>query len=152
MVDVQVRAEWLHAGVVTRDTEGGLLVPRPRAEPGIYAFTFWAAQNLMELYVGESLDLDGRTGKYRSHTGTTNTRIRNRINEWLDEGPDYEVRLWCAYNADLVFQAGGPPTEAAADLQSKANRLVAESAAVAQAVVEYGDHIHVLNKAWQEEN
>lgn len=66
---------------------------------------------------------------------------------WLANAIDPEVHMWVAYECQVLYEADHPGEWIPGDLNSKANRLFAEAAAVAETRFFAADHIECLNKA-----
>lgn len=129
-IDVRVRLQWIHAGVVVLDSAGKPAFPRRAASHGLYRLTFTASTARM--YIGESENLHRRlSGNYRNPgpSQQTSTRINALLRKHLATGGI--VLLAVATAATVVTDGHERPL----DLSTKAGRLLAESAALVHAQV-----------------
>jgi hypothetical protein len=126
---VCVDVVWRNGGVVTLDSSGKLVFPKPPALPGIYRMALIKRDGFGVTYVGQSDSLPRRFGNYRNPgpTQQTSKRINGLLLKVLSDGGRIEVELAVEGRLSL----GGEP--AVLDLKVKAHRLLAEGAAVVSA-------------------
>ncbi len=137
-VDVRLRLQWLDGGVVTLDGSGKPAFDVLDSIPGLYRMTLTGgALDRPQIYIGESDNLNRRSGNYRNPGAgqQTSLRINALLREHLDRGG--QVSLAVMTTATMWLAGEERPW----DLTRKAGRLLAENAALVTAHIAAGADI-----------
>ena len=128
-VDARVTFDWTRLGRVALDPGGKLAFPTPiTTSPGLYRFTLVGGSGRSRIYIGESDNLRRRlSGNYRNPgpRQQTSLRVNALLVEHLRSGFDVEVDVAAAATLQVPGSHGTD-----LDLNRKAGRLLAESAAL----------------------
>ncbi len=129
---VTIDLDWKLVGPVELDATGRLRFSEVAKGPALYRFWVETADERPGVYVGEASDLRRRLQWYRTPGSRqpTNVRMNHVLLEALGAGS--RVTLWVATDASVAFGTAMP---AGLDLSRKSQRLVAEQAAIVEALL-----------------
>jgi len=129
---IWIDVDWQLRGEVRVDPTGRLGFPAVDKGPALYRLWIESADERPSVYVGETGNLVSRLRSYRTPGvgQPTNLRVRKALLDALRAGA--KVTLWTAIEARVAFDAAEPR---ALDLSRKNQRLVAEQAAIAEALL-----------------
>jgi hypothetical protein len=124
--------DWALTDAVGVDGSGRLRFPVVPAGPGLYRFWIESGDERPTVYLGEASDLRRRLQSYRTPGArqATNQRVGLALLAAIKGGG--RVTLWLATDVSVAF---GPAPAAPLDLSRKNLRLVAEQAAIAEALL-----------------
>lgn len=124
--------DWDPSGPVAVDSTNRLRFPAVPTGLGLYRFWIETGDDRPGVYVGEASDLRRRLQHYRTPgaSKTTNLRMNKALLDVLRAGG--RVTVWVATDVSVAF---GGAQATALDLSRKNQRLVAEQAAITEALL-----------------
>ncbi|MGY1592240.1 hypothetical protein ACI79D_09720 [Geodermatophilus sp. SYSU D00708] len=128
LVTASVHFAWCAAGRVLLDESGTPAFPSLPETPGLYRLDFTrTGPERPRIYVGEAADLRRRANGYRTpgHAQQTNLRVNALLRDHIGSGDAVELSI----ATEAVARVGQGP-DRPLDLTRKANRLLAENAAL----------------------